>query len=71
MLQKDIRLVLFNFITMTENVKRKTRFTALVRIDPKTLDWLKENKDTKTIAGFLDKIINEHKKSVDNQTTYQ
>lgn len=23
--------------------------------------WLKDNKDTRTIAGFLDKIINEYK----------
>lgn len=42
--------------------KRKTRFTTLVRIDPKQLAWLKENKDTRTVAGFLDKIINDHKK---------
>lgn len=39
----------------------KTRFITLARIDPKQLAWLKENKDTKTIAGFLDKVINYYK----------
>jgi len=38
-----------------------SRFTKQVRIDPKQLQWLKENKDTRTIAGFLDKLINEKK----------
>lgn len=42
--------------------KTKTRFTRLVRLDPKQLAWLKENKDTRTVAGFLDKIINEYKR---------
>jgi len=41
---------------------RKTRFKARVRIDNKQLAWLKENKNTKTIAGFLDLIINNFKK---------
>ena len=41
--------------------KKKTRFTRLARIDPQQLTWLKDNKDTKTVAGFLDKIINKYK----------
>ncbi|MFA5358635.1 MAG: hypothetical protein WC310_02310 [Patescibacteria group bacterium] len=44
------------------STKRKTRFKALVRIDPKQRDYLDDNRDTKTIAGFLDKIINNYKK---------
>jgi hypothetical protein len=32
------------------------------------LDWLKENKDTRTIAGYLDKIINEHIESYENNS---
>jgi hypothetical protein len=40
---------------------KRRRFKTLVRIDPYQLRWLKENKDTKTIAGYLDKIINFHK----------
>lgn len=40
----------------------RTRFGKKVRIDEKQLEWLKENKDTKTVAGFLDKIINYYKK---------
>jgi hypothetical protein len=46
------------------NTARKTRFKKVVRIDPKQLKWLKDNKDTKTIAGFLDKIINIYKKTI-------
>lgn len=41
---------------------KKTRFKKLVRIDPKQLEWLRIAKDTKTMAGFLDKIINTYKK---------
>lgn len=29
---------------------------------PEQLGWLQEHKDTKTVAGFLDKIINYYKK---------
>lgn len=42
---------------------RNSRFTTKIRIDPKQLQWLKENKDTKTLAGYLDKLINEIKKN--------
>lgn len=45
--------------------KTTTRFTKIVRIDPQQLNWLKENKDTRTIAGYLDKLINEKKLSTD------
>lgn len=41
--------------------KTKTHFSSIIRIRPDQLAWLKENKDTKTVAGFLDKIINQHK----------
>ena len=41
--------------------KSKTRFGKKIRITDNNLKWLRENKDTKTMAGFLDKIINEYK----------
>jgi len=41
--------------------KYNGRFKKKVRIDLVQLKWLKENKDTRTIAGFLDKIINYYK----------
>ena len=37
------------------------RFTKKIRIKPEQLEWLRENKDTRTMAGFLDKLINEYK----------
>ncbi len=42
-------------------MSRKSRFSTLTRIDPTQLAWLQEHKDTKTVAGFLDKIINQFK----------
>jgi hypothetical protein len=45
----------------TTTIKHKSRFTAIIRIDKYQLKWLKEHKDTRTIAGFLDKIINTYK----------
>lgn len=45
-------------------MSNKTRFSTKVSIDPQQLEWLRQNKDTKTIAGFLDKIINEYKKHI-------
>lgn len=48
--------------TYTNN--KKSNFNKLVRISNKQLNWLKENKDTRTVAGFLDKIINNYKKSL-------
>ena len=44
--------------------ERKTRFKSLIRIDRKQIKWIKENMDTKTMAGFLDKIINYYKKRI-------
>lgn len=46
---------------MPYNNTTNSSFDKLVRINKKQLLWLKENKDTKTVAGFLDKIINEYK----------
>ncbi len=43
-------------------MKYKSRFNKRIRIDEKNLAWLRENKDCRTMAGFLDKIINEYKK---------
>lgn len=41
---------------------RKTRFTARIRIDPKQLAWLRDNKGKRrTLAGKLDEIINSYK----------
>jgi len=43
--------------------KSKTRFTELARLSKTNRDWLKQNKDTRTIAGFLDKVINFYKQN--------
>lgn len=40
----------------------KSVFDSCVKVRKKQLDWLKKNKDTKTTAGYLDKIINQYKK---------
>jgi hypothetical protein len=42
--------------------KSKTRFGKLIRIDKRQLDWIKNNKITKTDAGYLDMLINYVKK---------
>jgi hypothetical protein len=44
--------------------KYKSRFDAITRIDKYQLEWLRDHKDTRTIAGFLDKIINQYKEYV-------
>jgi len=44
-----------------KTVWNKTRFKSKIRIDPSQLKWLKENKETKSAAGFLDIIINKYK----------
>ena len=41
--------------------KKRTRFKKIIRISESQLNWLKKNKDTRTLAGFLDKIINNYK----------
>lgn len=41
---------------------KRTRFKDKIRIDPKQKRWLKRNKGKyKTMAGFLDLIINTYK----------
>ena len=39
----------------------KSQFNSCVKVRKKQLEWLKENKDCKTVAGYLDKIINKYK----------
>ena len=34
----------------------------MIRVDPQQYAWLQENMDTRTLAGYLDKIINLHRK---------
>lgn len=46
---------------MKSHEEKKTKFTKVIRLRPEQLKWLKENKDTKTLAGYLDKIINHYK----------
>ena len=46
---------------MTYNQK-ESKFNTHVRISKDQLAWLNNNKTTKTIAGYLDKIINEKKR---------
>lgn len=46
---------------MRKSSDHKSRFSTHVRIDPNQKRWLEDNKDTRTVAGFLDKIINECK----------
>ena len=46
---------------MKYNNKQNSKFNKLTRVSKVQLDWLRDNKDTKTVAGFLDKIINKYK----------
>jgi len=46
---------------------RKSHFNKAVKIREKQHGWLKKNKDTKTIAGYLDKIINFYKNELSNK----
>lgn len=39
----------------------KSAFSKKIRIKKKQLEWIRENKNTRTMAGFLDKIINQYK----------
>jgi len=39
---------------------KNSRFSTHIRIDPAIKRWLDENRDTRTTAGFADKILNEH-----------
>ncbi len=40
---------------------QKSYFNTMVRANRKQLEWIKRNMDTRTMAGFLDKLINVHK----------
>ena len=49
---------------MTPQKHYKSRFSTCAKVTPQQLKWLKENKgknNCKTVAGFLDKIINNFK----------
>lgn len=41
----------------------KSKFNSCVKVRSGTLEWLRDSKDTKTIAGYLDKIINYYRKN--------
>lgn len=43
---------------------KRSKFNGLIRIRKSQIEWLKLNRDCRTIAGFLDKIINKHKKMI-------
>lgn len=45
----------------------KSRFKALIRIDPKQKEWIRKNMDCRTMSSFLDKIINNYKKYAKNK----
>lgn len=42
--------------------KRESQFDSCIKVRKRQLEWLRKNKDTKTMAGYLDKIINQYKK---------
>jgi len=56
-----IRNVNLYHTNMTYNQK-ESKFNTHIRIRKDQLEWLNENKTTKTTAGYLDKIINEKKR---------
>ena len=59
---------MYTYMTYKKYKQNKhSRFQSLIRIDRKQLDWLKANKDCRTMSGFLDKIINYYKKSRQNR----
>lgn len=37
-------------------------FNTVVRANRKRLEWVKRNKDTKTMAGFIDKLLGQLEK---------
>jgi len=47
---------------MTYSNQKESMFNTHVRISKDQLAWLSKHKTTKTIAGYLDKIINEKKR---------
>lgn len=48
---------------------KNSRFKTHIRIDPAMKQWLDEHRDTRTTAGFADKIFNEYRKRYENQET--
>jgi len=61
----QFQLLIINNMKKLEYANNKSSvFQSLVRIRKDQIKWLKENKKDggcKTMAGFLDKIINQHK----------
>ncbi len=55
------------YVNLTTIMNYKTRFKGLIRIDPKQRNWLNNQKPCKTMAGFLDIIINNYKKTWKNE----
>lgn len=51
-------VVLVYLYTMKKEKKEKYTFDRLIRIRKRQLEWLRKSKNTKTMAGFLDIIIN-------------
>jgi hypothetical protein len=49
--------------------KSRSQFNGIIRIRTTQLLWLKKNKTTKTLAGFLDIILNDWKQIYDRRTT--
>lgn len=42
-------------------MNKRTRFTKIIRIDPKQLEYIRSLRKFKTLAGRLDSIINFYK----------
>jgi hypothetical protein len=40
-----------------------SKYDKFIRITKEKLDWLRKNRGIYSLAGFLDKIINEYKKN--------
>ena len=47
---------------MNNKKRYKSCFNKCIKIRQKHYDWIVKVKDTKTLAGFLDKVINSYKK---------
>jgi len=44
-----------------EKVYKESVFNKAIKIRDSQHKWIRQNKDTKTLAGYLDKIINQYK----------
>lgn len=49
----------------------KSRFKSSMRIDPKQKEWIRKHMVCRTMAGFLDIIINNYKKQYERQLKKQ